>query len=254
MIVGRLFPQTLVLTKKYLPPESCATQGNIDQISAWTDDNLMQINAAKTNYMIFTRTQTSFATRLKIKESPIAQVHEAKVVGVWLTSNMKWEKNTTELAKKAYARMGILTKLKYVGVSTEDLLDIFVLQIRSILEYCTVVWHSRLTAEQITTLERVQRICLKVILGDSYIDYGAALEMCNLSTLHRRRQDRCLAFAKKSLKHPLHRRMFPLNKNNSNDEHISREMYEVNYASTETYRMSAVPFLQRLLNSEKKGT
>ena len=117
-----------------------------------------------------------------------------------------------------------------------------------------VIYEQPLTAEQITTLERVQRICLKVILGDSYIDYGAALEMCNLSTLHRRRQDRCLAFAKKCLKHPLHRRMFPLNKNNSNDEHISREMYEVNYASTETYRMSAVPFLQRLLNSEKKGT
>ena len=150
--------------------------------------------------------------------------------------------------------MGILTKLKYVGVMTEDLLDIYVLQIRIILEYCTVVWHSRLTAEQITTLERVQRICLKVILGDSYIDYGAALEMCNLSTLHRRRQDRCLAFAKKCLKHPLHRRMFPLNKNNINDKYISRETYEVNYASTETYRMSAVPFIQRMLNSQKKGT
>ena len=31
-------------------------------------------------------------------------------------------------------------------------------------------------------------------------------------------------------------------------------MYKVNYASTETYRMSVVPFLQRLLNSPKKGT
>ena len=48
--------------------------------------------------------------------------------------------------------MGILTKLKYVGVATEDLFDIYTLQIRSILEYCAVVWHSRLNSDQITSL------------------------------------------------------------------------------------------------------
>ena len=84
--------------------------------------------------IIFTRMKTNFATRLSIEDSPIEQVKESKVVGVWLTSNMKWDKNTWELTKKAYARMGILTKLKYVGVATEDLFDIYTLQIRSILE------------------------------------------------------------------------------------------------------------------------
>ena len=44
-------PSYLGINHRYPPPESCATQGNIDQISTWTDDNLMQINAAKTNYM-----------------------------------------------------------------------------------------------------------------------------------------------------------------------------------------------------------
>jgi hypothetical protein len=57
---------------------------------------MMQINVEKTNYMIFTRTQTSFATRLRINNSRIDKVEETKVVGVWLTSNMKWEKNTRE--------------------------------------------------------------------------------------------------------------------------------------------------------------
>ena len=52
------------------------------------------------------------------------KVEEAKIVGVWLTSDMKWTKNTRELTKKAYSRISMLTKLKYVGVTTEDLIDI----------------------------------------------------------------------------------------------------------------------------------
>ena len=39
-------PSDIGIDQKYLPPESCATQGHIDQISAWTDDKLMQIHAA----------------------------------------------------------------------------------------------------------------------------------------------------------------------------------------------------------------
>ena len=244
-------PSDIGIDQLYLPPENFSTQGKLNQISAWSDENLMKINVAKTNYMIFTRTKTSFATRLAIEDSPIDQLQESKVVGVWLTSNMKWEKNTRELTKKAYARMGILTKLKYVGVTTEDLLDIYTLQIRSLLEYCAVVWHSRLNGDEIASLERVQRVCLKVILGDCYVDYASSLEMCNLKTLFQRRQDRCLAFAKKCLQHPVHSRLFPLNKSNKNCEYTSREKFEVNFASTETYRMSALPYLQRLLNSQQ---
>ena len=146
--------------------------------------------------------------------------------------------------------MGILTKLKYVGVATEDLLEIYTLQIRSILEYCAVVWHSRLNSDHIASLERVQKVCLRVILGECYVDYASALEMCNLKTLLQRRQDRCLTFAKKCLKHPVHKRLFPLNNNNKNCKYTSREKFEVNFAKTDTYRMSALPYLQRLLNNQ----
>ena len=149
---------------------------------------------------------------------------------------------------KAFSRLGMITKLKYVGVAIEDLLDIYVLYIRSVLEYCAVVWHSGLTQDQINSLERVQKTCLKVILGDNHVSYSAALEMCSLETLFERRETRCLSFVKKCLKHPVHNRMFPLNENN---EHISREKYVVNFARTDAYKMSAIPYLQIRLNNEK---
>jgi hypothetical protein len=177
-------------------------------------------------------------------------VQEAKIVGVWLTSDMKWEKNTKELTRKAYSRMSMLTKLKYAGVCTEDLLDVYVLFIRSIAEYCTVVWHSSITGDLIRRIEMVQKTCLRIILGDNYVSYEAALEMCNLSTLFDRRESRCLSFVQKCLKHNVHKRMFPLNFNNEQNKHRSREKYTVNFARTTTYQISAIPYLQRLLNSQ----
>ena len=77
----------------------------------------------------------------------------------------------------------MITKLKYVGVSVEDLLDIYILFIRSVTEYCSVSFHSSLNQEQSKKLEIIQKTVLKVILGDMYIGYTVALEMCSLETL-----------------------------------------------------------------------
>jgi hypothetical protein len=160
------------------------------------------------------------------------------------------EEYKRDCKKKAFARMSMLTKLKYVGVCTEDLLDVYILFIRSLTEYCSVVWHSSLTLEDINMLERVQKICLKVILGEMYVNYEAALEMCNIQTLYKRREDRCLNFAKKSLKHPVNKRMFPLNTAKHDLHEKSKEKFTVNFAKGEALKKSTIPYLQRRINQE----
>ena len=119
--------------------------------------------------------------------------------------------------------------------------------IRSLTEYCSVAYHSSLTVGQATDLERIQKTCLKVILGENYIDYQSALEMTGLQSLHDRREDRCLKFALKALKHPRNGKMFPKNTNNSKQVR-NREIFKVNFAHTEQYRKSAIPYCQRKLN------
>ena len=135
----------------------------------------------------------------------------SKLLGVWISEDLSWSKNCQEICRKAYSRLSMITKLKYVGVSVEDLLDIYILFIRSVTEYCSVSFHSSLTQEQSKKLEIIQKTVLKVILGDMYIGYTAALEMCGLETLYARRQKRCLDFALKCIKHPRNKRLFPPN-------------------------------------------
>ena len=113
-----------------------------------------------------------------------------------------------------------------------------------------MVFHSSLTSEQSNKLETIQRTCLKVILGEMYVDYSSALEMCGLDTLYNRREKRCLDFALKSSKHPRMCRMFP--RNEVDHEHSIRkpETFKVNFARTEKYKKSAIPYCQRLLNEQ----
>ena len=89
-----------------------------------------------------------------------------------------------------------------MGTQTEDLINIYILFIRSCTEYCAVAFHSGLTLSQTADLERIQKTCLKVILGINYVSYEAALERCGLDTLYDRREKRCLDFSLKCIKDP----------------------------------------------------
>ena len=231
-----------------MSPEILKTQDYLNSIAEWTSQNLMELNEKKSNYMVFSRSDTEIATRLTLNSKTIERIEEVKLLGVWLTTWLDWDKNTREVCKKAYARMTMLTKLRYVGISTADLLDIYILYIRSILEYCSTVWHSTLTVEQSKNIESVQKLCLKIILGTEYESYDAAHRVCGLERLSDRRQQKCLQFGLKSLLHPIHSTMFPVNPQlHTSVETRNKEHFLVNKAKTDSYKDSAIPYIQRLL-------
>ena len=213
----------------------------------------MKLNEQKCNYMIFSRSQSKFATRLKINDINLDRIQSTKVLGVWVSEDLSWAKNCQEICRKSYSRLSMLTKLKYVGVSIEDLIDIYILFIRSLTEYCSVAYHSSLTIEESNKLERIQKTSLKIILGHMYFDYESALEMCGITTLHARRTEICLKFSLKCLKHTRNKNIFPLNTKTHGQGLPSKEPFEVNWARTERYKRSAIPYCQRLLNEHHRA-
>ena len=84
--------------------------------------------------------------------------------------------------------------------------------------------------------------CLSVRLG-------VILEMCGLQSLADRRQQRCLNFALKCVKHPKMGKLFPLNPESSEHFLRQREVFKVNFAHSSRYKNSTIPYCQRLLNN-----
>ena len=63
----------------------------------------MKLNAKKCNYMIFSRSNTEFATRLHINNIVIDRIEEQKILGLWLSSYLDYERNTREVFQKPIA-------------------------------------------------------------------------------------------------------------------------------------------------------
>ena len=59
-------PSDIGIDDQYLPPESYPTQNTLNTVANWTQQNLMQMNEAKCNYMSFSRSPSKFAARLSI--------------------------------------------------------------------------------------------------------------------------------------------------------------------------------------------
>ena len=173
-----------------------------------------------------------------------------KLLGVIVSDDLRWHENTLFITKKAYSRIWIIRRLKQMGASSQILLDTYYKQIRSVLEFASVVWTAGLTKENITQIERVQKSVLGVILGSNYKSYEEACQELKVKTLTERRKELSLKFAKKASSHPVHSSWFSRNP----EENITRTKkptYKPVCTRTDRFKKSAIPYLTSLLNEVK---
>ena len=97
---------------------------------------------------------------------------ETKLLGVMVCDNLSWDSNTAYLVKRSNARMRLLHKLVEFGIPQSDLINIYILYVRSILEQLCQVWHSSLTLDNFQDLKRVQKTALRIILKHEYLNYS----------------------------------------------------------------------------------
>ena len=140
--------------------------------------------------------------------------------------------------------------MKKLDVEPLDILEVYMKEIRSILELAVPAWHSGLTVKQAADIERVQRVAVAIILSDyktgkCEMSYSMALVTLDLEPLDMRRDKLCMNFAKKTLK-SRHADMFQLNPN----QHDTRNKPRFANSSSNTKRFynSPLNYLTRVLN------
>ena len=102
-------PSNLPSHNQFIPYNHLKTQGYLNKISDWTEDNLMMLNVKKTKALLVNNSKKyQFTTGLMVKDQVLEIVDEAKLLGTYITSDLKWDKNTDFLVKEAIKRMRLL--------------------------------------------------------------------------------------------------------------------------------------------------
>ena len=179
-------------------------------------------------------------------------MEQAKLLGLILTSDLKWNENTNYLVKDANKRMVMLRAASKFTSDKAVLKQIYYSRVRCKLEQSAAVWSSSLTQKNIKDLERVQKSAVRIIIGKSYESYTETLKELDMKRLSERRDLICLKFAKTSLRLDNFKKIFPMQKNIHDMETRQNERYHVVRSYGKRYAVSAIPSMQKLLNKEHK--
>ena len=145
--------------------------------------------------------------------------------------------------------MWVLKRLAELGVSLEDILLTYESRVRVHLEMNVPLWHFSIPRKISDNIERVQRAAAFIILGKlASRDYICNLALLGLEPLSERREGICREFARKTMKHPEHNKMFTMV--DGRQTRTKRKVVVPVYpAKTARYDRSAVPNLARIINN-----
>ena len=119
-------PNDIHTSNKIIPAQNLKSQHYLDEIQKWTIKQKMELNEDKTKCMVFNFTKKQqFSTRLALNGKTIDTVKEFKLLGTKITDNLKWNKNTKHLIKRAYGRIELLRKMSEFTQSKEDRLHVY---------------------------------------------------------------------------------------------------------------------------------
>ena len=233
-------------TKQVLPTTESKVQEQLERLHEYAIENEMKINIEKSKVMLFNTAKTrDFSPEMKIEDDTLEVVEEMKLLGVKITSDLKWHCNTAYITQQAYSRLWLMRRLKQLGANHKELIDVYCKQVRSVLEFGAVVWQPGLTQINTNDIERVQKSAIAIILGKNDLSYENSLLLVGLEKLSKRRKSLCLQFARKSLKS--HPNWYVKDKEICNTRQKTNVSKEV-ITRTKRFKKSAIPYFTHLIN------
>ena len=101
-----------------------------------------------------------FHTQLQLNIQNIEIVDRVKILGTVFTNQLKWTENCNILIRKVNNRMQLLRTVRSFGSTHTEMVHLWIVFCRSVLEQSCVLWDGGLTQENREDLERTQKTLL----------------------------------------------------------------------------------------------
>ena len=202
--------------------------------------------------MLFNKSRTlDFQPELRIEPGGeiLDVVSEAKILGLYLTDSLKWNRHIEYVCSKASSRIWTLRRLMELGLDHEIILDCYFKEIRTVLEYGAVIFHGSLTKKLSKRVESVQKRVFRGLGKHLGLDLSYS-ELCTLfiaEPLESRRFDICKTFIKRNLKNPRFNFLFEPTVRKHDTRQKGQQYRETSARTTHFYR-SPLLYLRRLSN------
>ena len=185
---------------------------------------------------------------LTIDGTPLPVVYQCKLLGVHMNSALNWNTHVSEIISKANRCIFILITAKKFRFNLKSMITLYIWYIRTSLEYAAPVWHPGLTAVQNARIERVQKRCLRIILGREYVGYEEALERLGLASLHSRREMLTLRLGRSMLRSQDHRDLFPPTMHDVHGRNTRHQRRLRTVQGSARYKNTFIPYAVNLIN------
>ena len=162
-------------------------QNAVDTFSTRATMNKFELNEPKCKELRITfSTKPASFDPIVVNGKDIDVVPKAKVLGLTLSSNLKWNNHVDEIVNKSRKRLYCLSQLKRSGLKPPELIQFYRTCIRPITEYASPVFHDCLPAYLSKDIESIQRRAMRISFPS--LSYKEALDEAGLISLSVRRQ------------------------------------------------------------------
>ena len=156
-------------------------QKDLRAFSKWSTTARLQFNIAKSAILRFCPSDPPFDFPYSF-DNMQSTLQSYTDLGVTMYSSLNWSLHYNVLCSKAYRILGLLRRLFSPSCSVQAKQLLYMSLVRSQLTFCSPIWWLRLLKD-VKSLEHIQRIATKFILGDSSKDYKSRLVTLRLFPL-----------------------------------------------------------------------
>jgi hypothetical protein len=175
-------------------------QNEIDIFYIWCAKSLLDINIKKCNIISYSRKQSHHDFNFTLGQQLIERCIKIRDLGVILDFKLTFIEHFNTIINKAFSMLGFVKRFFYHFKDPYTIKTLYILYVRSILEYCSVVWcpHQPI---HVTRIESVQKQFLLFALRKlgwssnlSLPSYEARCMLINIETLEKRRDVAMISF------------------------------------------------------------